>query len=325
MSTLTRAAVYTARITAVTAAVPVLAGAAAAAATAKLAGWELQQLASSPLSAEARRLRAKCSELAAANGAAANTPARQQGHAGDGRARHRPARRPARSGQARAQLAAEVMIVMPGPDLRAGRHVVIAAGPLGCGGMPATTRPLPHGRANPVLPPQHHGQLPAGGRAWADVHMLLTWINRESWICWIRLQMAPEHVRRCFSIDKGRRVVNQSGISAPAAHRPARRAARPPAYSERARSYDQKTGGSSPTGGRSSRRSRSARGRWSWTWGPGRGCAAACSGTRWARRAVSSVSRNHRRWRRWRASGSPARAGVTSRSWNRRPRMRRSR
>ena len=58
MSTLTRAAVYTVRIAAMTAAAPVLAGAAASAATAKLAGWELQQLASSPLSAEAMRLRA---------------------------------------------------------------------------------------------------------------------------------------------------------------------------------------------------------------------------------------------------------------------------
>jgi hypothetical protein len=64
----------------------VLAGAAASAATAKLAGWELQQLASSPLSAEAMRLRAKYRELAA-NGAA-----------GDGRDRHRPNRTPARSG-----------------------------------------------------------------------------------------------------------------------------------------------------------------------------------------------------------------------------------
>ena len=85
MSTLTRAAAYTARIAAVTAAAPVLAGAAASAATAKLA--ELQQLASSPLSAEAMRLRAKYRELAAANGAA-----------GDGRDRHRPNRTPARSG-----------------------------------------------------------------------------------------------------------------------------------------------------------------------------------------------------------------------------------
>ena len=105
MSTLTRAAAYTVRIAAVTAAAPVLAGAAASAATVKLAGWELRQLASSPLSAEARRLKAEFRELATANGAGATTPA-QQGHAGDGRDRHRPARTPARSGKARAQLAA---------------------------------------------------------------------------------------------------------------------------------------------------------------------------------------------------------------------------
>ena len=96
MSTLTRAAVYTARIAAVTAAAPVLAGAAASAATAKLVGWELQQLAASPLSAGAMRLRAEYRELAAANGAAADTPARQQGR--DSTA--------ARSSKARAQLAA---------------------------------------------------------------------------------------------------------------------------------------------------------------------------------------------------------------------------
>ncbi len=90
MSTFTCAAVYTVRIAAVTAAAPVLAGAAAASATAKLAGWELRQLASSPLSAEARRLRAEVRELAAASGAGATTPARQQGHAGDGRDGHRP-------------------------------------------------------------------------------------------------------------------------------------------------------------------------------------------------------------------------------------------
>ena len=56
MSTLTRATAYTVRIAAVTAATPVLAGAAAASATAKLAGWELRQFASSPLSVQARRL-----------------------------------------------------------------------------------------------------------------------------------------------------------------------------------------------------------------------------------------------------------------------------
>jgi len=59
MSTLTRATVYTVRITAVTAATPLLVGAAASAATAKLVGWELRQLANSALSAEARRLEAE--------------------------------------------------------------------------------------------------------------------------------------------------------------------------------------------------------------------------------------------------------------------------
>ena len=106
MSTLTRATVYTVRIAAITAATPVLAGAAAASATAKLAGWELRQLASSPLFAQAMWLTAEYRELAAAHGAGATTPARQQGHAGDGRDRHRPDRTPVRSGQARAQLAA---------------------------------------------------------------------------------------------------------------------------------------------------------------------------------------------------------------------------
>ena len=101
MSTLTRAASYTVRITAVTAAAPVLAGAAASAATAKLVGWELRQLAGSPLSAEAMRLRAKYRELADANGAAADTPAQQQG-----RARHHPDSTTARSTRVRAQLTA---------------------------------------------------------------------------------------------------------------------------------------------------------------------------------------------------------------------------
>ena len=89
MSTLTRAAAYTVRIAAVTAAAPVLAGAAASAATAKLAGWELRQLTSSPLPAGTRRLTAGYRELAAANGGGATTPARQQG-----RDRHRPNRTP---------------------------------------------------------------------------------------------------------------------------------------------------------------------------------------------------------------------------------------
>ncbi len=95
MSTPTRATVYTVRIAATTAATPVLAGAAASAATAKLAGWELRQLASSPLAAQALRLTAGLRKLAATNGAATNgagadTPARQQGHARDGRERYGP-------------------------------------------------------------------------------------------------------------------------------------------------------------------------------------------------------------------------------------------
>ena len=60
MSTVTRSAVYTVRIATLTAATPVLVGAAASSVTAGLVGWELRQLASSPLSAEARRLRAEC-------------------------------------------------------------------------------------------------------------------------------------------------------------------------------------------------------------------------------------------------------------------------
>ena len=105
-TTLTRAIASTVRIAALTAATPVLAGAAASSATAKLAGWELRQLASSPLSAQARRLRAEYRALAAANGAGATTPARRQEHAGDGRGRHHPNRTPARSGQAGAPLTA---------------------------------------------------------------------------------------------------------------------------------------------------------------------------------------------------------------------------
>ena len=108
MSPLTRATVYTVRITAVTAATPLLVGAAASAATAKLVGWELRQLASSPLSAEARRLwelpqlassplsaetrrlKAEFRTLAAANRADANTLGRQQEHAENDRdRRHR--------------------------------------------------------------------------------------------------------------------------------------------------------------------------------------------------------------------------------------------
>jgi hypothetical protein len=75
MSTVTRAAVYSARIATLTAATPLLVGAAASSATAELVGWELRQLASSPLSAEARRLRTEYRELAATSGGRANTPA----------------------------------------------------------------------------------------------------------------------------------------------------------------------------------------------------------------------------------------------------------
>jgi hypothetical protein len=89
MSTLTRATAYTVRVTAVTAVTPLLAGAAASAATAKLVGWELRQLANSPLSAEARRLKAELGALAAANRADANELGRQQEHAGNGRDRRR--------------------------------------------------------------------------------------------------------------------------------------------------------------------------------------------------------------------------------------------
>ena len=104
MSALTRATVYSVRITAVTAATPLLVGAAASAATAKLIGWELRQLANSPLSAEARRfwelrqpansplsaearrLKAELRALAA-NRADADTFGGQQEHAGNGRDR----------------------------------------------------------------------------------------------------------------------------------------------------------------------------------------------------------------------------------------------
>ena len=87
MSTLTRATAYTFRVSAVTAATPLLVGAAASAATAKLVGWELRQLANSPLSAEARQLKAEFHALAAASRADASTPREQQEHAGNGRDR----------------------------------------------------------------------------------------------------------------------------------------------------------------------------------------------------------------------------------------------
>ncbi len=84
MSTLTRATAYTFRVTAVTAVTPLLVGAAASAATAKLVGWELRQLTNSPLSAEARQLKAEFHALAAANRADANTPWEQREHGGNG-------------------------------------------------------------------------------------------------------------------------------------------------------------------------------------------------------------------------------------------------
>ena len=64
-----------------TAATPLLAGAAASSATAKLVGWELRQFARSPLSAEARHLRSELHALAAAS---ANTLEGQEEHAGNG-------------------------------------------------------------------------------------------------------------------------------------------------------------------------------------------------------------------------------------------------
>ena len=107
MSTLTHAAMCTVRITAATAAAPLIVGAAASAATAKLVGWELRQVASSPLSAKAKRLwerrqpadsplPAEAWQLktenhapAAAGRANANALGRQHEHAGNGRDSHR--------------------------------------------------------------------------------------------------------------------------------------------------------------------------------------------------------------------------------------------
>ncbi len=88
MSTLTRATAYTVRIAAVTAASPLVAGAAVSAATARLVGWEFRQLANSPLSAEARQLRAEFHALAVANRADSDTPWEQQEDAGNGLDRH---------------------------------------------------------------------------------------------------------------------------------------------------------------------------------------------------------------------------------------------
>ena len=71
MSIFTRAAVYTVRIAVVIGTTPVLVGAAAASATATLAGWELRQLTGSPLSAEASPLKAEYRELHATRGVGA--------------------------------------------------------------------------------------------------------------------------------------------------------------------------------------------------------------------------------------------------------------
>ncbi len=80
MSTLTRATIYTVRISARTTATPLLVGAAASSATAKLVGWELRQLANSPLSAEARHLRSELRALA-------DTPEGHKERNGNGRDR----------------------------------------------------------------------------------------------------------------------------------------------------------------------------------------------------------------------------------------------
>ena len=106
MSTLTRAAAYAVRIAAVTAATPVLAGAAAASVTAKLAGWELRQLASSPLSAEARRLSAESASWPPPTAPAQTRQRGSRGMPGTAARGTVPIARSLHSGKARAQLAA---------------------------------------------------------------------------------------------------------------------------------------------------------------------------------------------------------------------------
>ena len=110
-------------------------------------------------------------------------------------------------------------------------------------------------------------------------------------------------------------VAADPAASVTAARQPACRSTPAPTIGRRARS--------GATARRSSRRSRSAPGRWSSTWNPGRGCAPACSGKRSARRAAWSALSLARRWRRWRGSTSRPRA-ATSRSCSRPPRMPRS-
>src|SRR5512142_3177589 len=123
MSMLTRTTAYTVRIAATTAATPVLAGAAAASASAKLARCELWQLGRSPLSVQVMQLKAGYRQLAAANGDRRNhANGDRRNHANGDRRNHgsaaagtrwgtaaagiAPITRPAHSGQARARLAA---------------------------------------------------------------------------------------------------------------------------------------------------------------------------------------------------------------------------
>jgi hypothetical protein len=110
MSTVTRAAAYTVQVAVATAQVPVLATVAATAETTKLTAnlvsWEIRQLASSPLSAGARRLEAEYRELTAARDNGSKTPGRPQRHAGGGRERHSTGSAPSRPGEASTQSAA---------------------------------------------------------------------------------------------------------------------------------------------------------------------------------------------------------------------------
>lgn len=110
MNTVTRAAAYSVQMAVATAQTPVVTTIAATGAitqlTAKLVSWEFRQLARSPLSAEARRLKAEYGELIAARDNGSKTPRPQQRHAGNGRARHSPGNAPSRSGKSSARSAA---------------------------------------------------------------------------------------------------------------------------------------------------------------------------------------------------------------------------
>ena len=166
MSTLTCAAAYTVQIAAMTAATPVLAGAAASAATAKLAGWELQQLASSPLSAEARRLTAEYRELAAANGAGA-THASAAAGARRGRPRQAPPRSPARPLRSGPCPAGCVELVTLGtPAYRMLTQIIPLDTPAGDVGQPArgSLKLLPA----PGVSPRPVASLRSGPGACAD-------------------------------------------------------------------------------------------------------------------------------------------------------------